>query len=489
MSIAEIDSRIDLRGRLVRIPATLWVGIGVYLLLLMRANNLLNDGDTLWQIKVGQHILDTLTLPYVDIYSFTRAGAPWISSSWFAQVLFAKAYAIGGWNGVVILSAAAIVTAFMLFVHLLGRRWPAVYCAFVAFIALALSAQHFLARPHVLAMPVMVAWIGGLISASDRRVAPSFWLLPLMVLWVNLHGSFVFGLALIAPIMLDAVWNADAAQRRMLAPRWIAFGVCALAAACVTPYGWRSLAAAKAILSLGAMLPLISEWAPPNFARFGLFEGCVLLLIGASLWRGVRLTPPRILLVLGLLHMGLSHVRNVEIFALLMPLMLAVPLAQQFGWSGTETRGRWTAPALISAVVAACLLLGATSAMTLRPREAALPSAALATLKAHGAKRILNDDPFGGAMIWEGMAPYIDGRAELYGETFGVDAYNALMLVRPGQLLSTLDTYRIDATLLAPGTPAAGLMDHLQGWTKVFDDGVAVVHVRTGTANGSPRIR
>ncbi|MBS0528393.1 MAG: hypothetical protein JSS22_03245, partial [Proteobacteria bacterium] len=255
MSIAETDGRIVRRSHLVRFPAWLWVGVGTYLLLMLSANDLLNDGDTLWQIKVGQRILDTLTLPYADIYSFTRAGAPWISSSWLAQILFAKAYEIGAWNGVVVLSAAAIAVSFALFVHLLGRRWPATYCAGVACIAFALSAQHFLARPHVLAMPVMVAWIGGLIAASDRRLPPSFWLLPLMVLWVNLHGSFVFGLALVAPIALDALWNADAAQRRMLALRWIAFGVCAVAAAWVTPYGWRSLAAAKAILGLGAMLP------------------------------------------------------------------------------------------------------------------------------------------------------------------------------------------------------------------------------------------
>lgn len=489
MSIAEIDGRIDGRARFARVPMWVWLGAGVYLLLLVRGNDLLNDPDTLWQIKVGQGILDTLTLPHVDTYSFTRAGAPWISTSWLAQVVLAKAYALGSWSGVVVLSAAAVAAAFALFVHLSGRRWPAPHCAFAALIALALSAQHFLARPHVLAMPVMVAWIGGLIAASDRRVPPSFWLLPLMVLWVNLHGSFIFGLALVAPIMLDAVWNADAAQRRMLALRWIAFGVCAVAAACVTPYGWRSLAAAKAILSLGAMLPLIAEWAPPNFARFGLLEGTILLLIGAALWRGVRLSPPRILLALGLLHMGLSHTRNIEIFALLMPLVLAAPLAQQVGWMGDVARGMRPAPILAAIAVAAVLTFGIARAMSFHPREAALPSAALAALKARGASRVLNDYPFGGAMIWEGMPTFIDGRTELYGERFGLDALDAVTLRRPDLLFSILNTYRIDATLLTPETPAARLMDHLDGWTKVFDDGVAVVHVRTGPAGNSPRIR
>ena len=64
-----------------------------------------------------------------------------------------------------------------------------------AFAALVLSAGHFLARPHVLALPVMLAWVGGLLSASERREAPSFWLLPLLALWANLHGGFVFRFA------------------------------------------------------------------------------------------------------------------------------------------------------------------------------------------------------------------------------------------------------------------------------------------------------
>ena len=89
--------------------------------------------------------------------------------------------------------------------------------------ALALTVPHLLARPHVLALPVMVAWVGGLIAAADRRRAPPPWLLALMALWANLHGGFVFGLVLIAPIALDAVCSADARLRRTLVLRCAAW--------------------------------------------------------------------------------------------------------------------------------------------------------------------------------------------------------------------------------------------------------------------------
>ena len=189
----------------------LWVGVGVYALFLLAGNRLLIDPDTMWQITVGQWILDHRAVPTTDVYSFTMRGQPWISTQWLAQVMFAKTYALSGWSGPVVLAAAAIARDLCAArAKFLSRRLSdSTTLVFVA-AALALTVPHLLARPHVLALPVMVAWVGGLIAAADRREAPSFWLLPLMALWANLHGGFVFGLMLIAPIALDAVVSADA---------------------------------------------------------------------------------------------------------------------------------------------------------------------------------------------------------------------------------------------------------------------------------------
>src|SRR5258706_4483371 len=215
----------------------LWVGVGVYALFLLAGNRLLIDPDTMWQITVGQWILDHRAVPETDVYSFTMRGQPWISTQWLAQAMYAKAYAISGWSGPAVLAAAAIPPTFALLARFLNRRLSeSTTLVFVA-AALALTVPHLLARPHVLAMPVMVAWVGGLIAAADQRGAPSFRLLPLMVLWANLHGGFVLGLVLIAPVALDAVFSADVKSRKSLALRWTAFAVAALVASCCTPTG------------------------------------------------------------------------------------------------------------------------------------------------------------------------------------------------------------------------------------------------------------
>jgi hypothetical protein len=132
----------------------LWVGAGVYALFLLAGNRLLIDPDTMWQITVGQWILDHRAVPEIDVYSFTMRGQPWISTQWLAQVAYAKAYAVAGWSGPVVTAAAAIALTFALLARFLSRRLSENTTLVFIAAALALSVPYLLARPHVLAMPV-----------------------------------------------------------------------------------------------------------------------------------------------------------------------------------------------------------------------------------------------------------------------------------------------------------------------------------------------
>ncbi|WGS21406.1 MULTISPECIES: hypothetical protein [unclassified Bradyrhizobium] len=461
------------------VPAWFLVACGVYALLLLAGSKLLADSDTYWQIAVGRWILDHGTVPSVDIYSFTRAGEPWMSSSWLSQVLYAKAYDLAGWTGPAALAAICIAAAFAQLTAILSGRMPATYASVVALAALALSTPHLLARPHVLVLPVMIAWTNALMVASERRETPTFWLLPLIALWANLHGGFLFGLVLVGAFALDAIWNAAPAQRPSLALRWLAFGVGALAACCVTPYGWGSILASLKILGLGELLHLIGEWMPADFGHIGGFEFVVLALIAAALYGGVRLPLPRIALVLGLLYMALSHVRNIEIFALLLPMVVLTPLASQFGLRAAGVVRLRAAPAF-ALLVALCISTWAVArSERIAPPPPQSPAAAVDVLKARNVKRVLNDLPFGGYLIWRQVPVFVDGRAELYGETFDIAYYRALQLKDVDRFIDLLRTYDIDAVMLEPTTPAVKLLDRIGGWQRAYADDHAVVYVRT----------
>lgn len=462
------------------------LGVCLFAGLLLLGNRLLADPDTYWQIRIGQQILETGSLPRTDIFSFTMQGQPWISTQWLAQVLFAAAYARAGWAGPVVLTAASIAGAFAILAWFLRRRLDTAPALILLMAALALASPHFLVRPHALAMPVMVAWIAGLIAAADRKSTPSYWLLPLITLWANLHGSFILGLALIGPIALDVVMKIDAPLRVRMLLRWFVFGLVALAASCLTPYGFEAILAARNILNLGAALPLIAEWRPTDFSRLGALEVCLLLGLGAVLLKGLTLPLMRIVLVLGLLHMALAHVRNITVLALLLPIVIAAPLAARFG-PREEASAKVARPCsvFVTAAMVAVIALSSFVIETNRYAPVSNLAPAVAALKERGVSRILNDYDFGGYLIWAGIPVAIDGRTELYGERFMVDLDNAMTLKNPDALFNLLTSQKIDATLLLRQTPAAQLLDHVDGWKRIFADDTIVAHVRDPAARHS----
>ncbi|WP_426613581.1 hypothetical protein [Bradyrhizobium sp. McL0616] len=466
--------------------APLCVAAATYLLLLVSGDSLLHDPDTLWQIKVGQWILDHRAVPWTDFYSLTHAGEVWLSTSWLSQVLFATTYSCWGWAGPVVLTAAAIALAMGLLLALLQRHLDLPYALVFCLLAMTLAAPHLLARPHVLALPVMVAWAGTLMAAADRGRAPSFLLLPLMALWANLHGGFVLGLALIGAIGLEVLWRAAPARRLALAWRWTAFGLAALVASCCTPYGIDTVLGAARILSLGKSFAVIAEWRPADFSSFSPFAAALLALLGLGLSRGLLLSPPRVLLILVVTWMALAHVRSIETFGVLVPLVLAQPLG---GWmrrtASDAPRTLRMAPAALAAVaiVLATASVTATFAAhhTFEFSATQTPVAAVDVLTERKAARIFNSYGFGGYLIVRDIKPFVDGRSELYGEKFLMDYFAAEDGRDVSGLLRMLDDNRIDATLLMPDSPAAQMLDHIRGWKRVYTDKVAVVHVRDTT--------
>ncbi len=477
-SLAE-DVRSAARWRL---PAALAVAAACYLLLLALGGRLLGDADTFWQISVGDWILAHAAVPHVDVYSWTMAGQPWISSQWLAQVVFAELYAVAGWGGVVVASAASIALAFGLLTRFLTEKLAPLPALVMVAGAFVLASPHMVARPHVLALPVMVAWVAGLMRALDARRAPSWMLLPLMTLWANLHGGFTLGLAFIAPLAVEALWLAPRAARARVALRWGGFALAALAAACVTPYGPESILVTRRVLALGRGLLLIGEWQPQDFAKLAGFELCLLFGIGFALYRGLRLPPIRLIVLLGLVHMALAHSRNGEVLGLLAPLVIAAPMAPQLGRAEPAERAH-----ALPVFVVALALIGASialpSALGYAPRPAIAPARAVAAVEASGKTHLLNSYDFGGYLIFNHIAPYIDGRTELYGETFLLNHDRAVRLLDVGAFLRLLAAKQIDVTLLSPATPANGLLDRLKGWKRVYADDVAVVHVRVGAAD------
>lgn len=452
------------------------IAIALYAIVLF-APPVLNDGDTWSHIATGQWIIGHHAVPWTDPFSFTVAGAPWIAHEWLAELLMALAYRIGGVSFVLILTAAAAaLAAGMLAAHL--RRWLQPLPAVAIFIfAGACGAADLLARPHILALPALELWTAGLLIARSRGATPSVWLLPVMTLWANLHGSFAFGLVLVVPLALEA-WLAD--RSRATLRGWALFLAAAVIAAAVTPYGWHGLVFPFRLLAL-RHLGNIGEWRSQDFSTPPPLEFALMALLYVCLSRGVRLPTVRLVLVLGLLHMALQHRRYGIVAAVAAPLILAEPLAHALNVHARERtnaamqRGvRMLGAAVIVAVLTALRVLHPAAI----PEGRTSPVAALAAVPPElRTAPVFNDYAFGGLLIFDGIKPFIDARAELYGDDF-LAFY--LQIIRPDRAAfeAALRRYRVAWTLLPPSSPCVALLDLMPGWRRVYADDYAVVHIR-----------
>jgi hypothetical protein len=76
------------------------------------------------------------------------------------------------------------------------------------------------------------------------------------------------------------------------------------------------------------------------------------------------------------------------------------------------------------------------------------------------------------------VRPYIDSRAEVYGDPFRA-RYAKMLSGDQGLFTGELNRRGIGWTLLEPESPLAALLDRTPGWRRLYADRFAVIHVRS----------
>jgi hypothetical protein len=437
-----------------------------------------NDGDTWWHLTTGEWILAHGAIPRADPYSYSIPGAPWTAHEWLSEIFLALAFRAAGWSGVALLTAAAAASAALVLGLRLARDLSGGALGVVLALGVGLWLPTLLARPHVLVLPLAALWTAALLAARDRGAPPPLMLALLMTAWSNMHGGFIFGLALIAPFAAEAVVAAPRGARISSACGWALFACAAAAAALVNPLGFEALLFPFRLLSL-EHLSRINEWAPQDFARPNPMEVALIALIGFALARRMAAPPIRVVLIAALVAMALAHTRHAQLLGLVAPMLLARPIAQAIG-AAVPDEVRLVERVALAASLAAALVFAALRISTPIERTdgPGAPISALAAVPAELRKQpVLNGYRFGGHLIFAHVRPFIDGRADMYGGAM-LDLYEKLADGDPSTVEATLARYRVAWTIFPPQARIVALLDRMPGWRRLYGDSVAVVHVR-----------
>jgi hypothetical protein len=492
------------------------------------ARTLLGDGDTGWHVLTGQWILDHGQVPFTDMFSFSRPGAPWFAWEWLWDALFAVLFRAGGMAAVVATSIAVICFTNLLLFRLIRRACNNGLVAIaVTLLATGACSIHWLARPHLFTLLFLAVTLHLTERAAEGRVRLLAWLPPLTLLWTNLHGGFFVVLLVLASYIagtaLNAVIDADPAQRRAglrtLRPWGLAFLGCVLVTF-VNPYGWQLHRHIFEYITDPYQLLHIGEFQSMNFhapvTRF--VEPMALLAVLASLWHLRQRRFAAVFLSLGFLHLAMVAQRNIPLFAIaagpavaafVTSLIAAAKRAPLAGWipraaewmensaAGFDQTDRLWRVHLVSALpmIALTALL-----ISIPPRAGAkntklvstydpdrYPEAALPLLRSPETHRIFADDEWGDYLLYN-LYPqrkvFIDGRSDFYGDDFGEKYLDALNAQYGWEKL--FDKYAFDTAVVSPKLPLTGALKLSPDWRLVYDDHISLVFRRAHRATGSP---
>ncbi len=468
----------------------------------LRGHQLFNtDGDLARHLAVGRQILATGTIPTLDLFSFTKGGAPFVPYEWLSEVIFALAEQQLGLSGVAVVAATVAALPFLLLVRWTVRDGanPLVAIALVTAGALAAS-MHWLARPHLFTLLLALFWTRALVR---HRATGSLWPLaalpPMMALWANLHGGFLVGFVILGLFLvggfLDRVRGSS--DPGALTPRSLlevaVAGVLSLAATGLNPAGYALLPHVSGYFRSQFLVDNTQEYLSPNFHDLGPQLFLVLLLVAVVV---LALTPrPISFTELGMLLVwaafSLYSARNIPLFVVTC-LPIVVRLAsegmgyRQGGIAGrlAATERRMGGPLLPLLAVIAALLIARGSVAGLHPQfgfdPAKFPVQALAKAGEAGARgKVFNYFPWGGYILYAGYPQYrvfIDGQTDFYGEQLMRDYLEVANLGPDWE--TVLDRYGIDWVLFPHRSPLTLMLLRTEGWRLVYQDETADIFSR-----------
>ena len=466
------------------------------------------DTDTWWHLRAGQWMVENWAILQIDLFSYTRYGQAWQYPGWLVEIPMYWIYSTFGPGGLNIWTAIVVTLAF-------GFVWKTMpggvfLKAFILILAVTVSGVYWAARPYLatfLLAAVFLYLLDNYHWKRDRHSAKMLWWLPpLMLVWGNSHGGFAVGFLMWGVYLFSALvqwilgWIAarqkgkparqDDAKQYFLT--LILIGALMGVAVCLNPSGPAIWLYPFKTVGITSLQNFIQEWQSPNFHALNVqpFAWLLFVLLGFVGASRRRLALTDFLLAAGFAYMGLLAGRNIALFALVAPPViarhadaLAQNLAAVYGLKSSPDAPPKKLQSFINygllAVLALAVLAKATLIVPLEPNqdhfEETLPVQAVETIRSlQPTGRLFNSYNYGGYLVWAlpEYPVFIDGRTDLYDDEV-INQWLTVLRTDAGWE-DVLDRWDIHLVLVEPGTALVDKLEQLD-WLVLYQDDLAVV--------------
>ena len=486
--------------RLRRITPGQLLVVGAFVVILCVLIRRGGDPDIFWHLITGQWMVDHKQVVSQDLFTFTVAGKHWIDPEYMTEIIAYLVYKLGGLTLVSVAFGAVTFVGFLLIWRRVRLEHANLAIAAVLIGIAGLGGVLVWGpRPQMITFTftcLEVLWLDRYLRGKSRAI---YWLPLVMVAWVNLHGGFLFGLLPVGiAAFVEAVhWvrRVDGDEHKRRTRNLVLVFIGCVVAAVINPNGIHLYSYVIQPQFSAVQQNFIAEWQSPNFhvlEERG-FEVMLLLVPIAFMLRRPSLWD--VCLTLAVSYMALSAVRHSALFvAAETPLLI---WSFSAGWERVALAARvkaWMAPrarAMLAGAVAVFIVAVAGtgyfvhSTLSNQTRATAenFPVGAADWLAAHPkvGTRMFDQYGWGGYLIYR-FYPDPNRRVFSFGEAtlLGNKVMQEVADVETGNpdWQQIFAEWHIDYVVDVPGAPAVLALEVDPQWTKVYDDGLAVIMVK-----------
>lgn len=453
------------------------------------------DGDFPRHLLTGKYILENRTVPNTELFIHPYLNRHNVShsSEWLSDVIFYAIYLYAGLAGVVALSAFLLASTFTLIYSNLSARLGLRIPVFiiVAWGALATS-LNWTTRPHLISMFLLAIW---LVWADDLRRGEKIplWRFPVfMLLWSNLHGEFIAGILVLLAYSVGWVvdYLLDPAGARLDAGKnlWLTL-LLSILATLLNPGGVGPWVGILGFVNNQYLMSRMMEANSPNFQMpemrvlFGLLAISIFLLAVKK----EKLSAGQGFLLAGFSAMSLIAVRNVHLYGIVAPFVLAetlgvtrdIRLMRRLEIILQNVEGRikgifWPLITVIS--LSAFVITNSAMQRFYQFNPPMFPVQAVEWLEDNPQQgKMFNDLNWGGYLalhLWPRQLTFIDSIADVTGEV--TMQYETVITLADGWQ-DIFEQYNIEWVIIESNSKLAKELEFKQQWHVLYEDDTVIV--------------
>ncbi len=173
----------------------------------------LREPDIWWMLKTGEWMIQNKSFVTHDIFSFTFAGAEWISVKWLFELLLVCFKKIGGPEFTIVIQTI-VNTALIIFLLKQFNQFnkiinpessgtPTAAIIIATYLFIFSTEFRMVGRPEMVTHLMVAIFSFLLISYRSRPSTIIYWVVPLQIVWANAHEAYGVGAVMLiaAPVI------------------------------------------------------------------------------------------------------------------------------------------------------------------------------------------------------------------------------------------------------------------------------------------------